>query len=569
MTSSDVVTGRACAARFGRLVRAPVVLLVATAIVCLGLAGMTLSASASGAGSRPVVAATGLRPDTSGQECFFTFPDCTSADPMVAFTMVSSGDSTGCTFKQDTSWGDGTADTIKTYKGGPKGAALATFTHTYAEPGTYSISYTITVTKNNGSCQGGTGGLQFTLPAPPPANCQAAPVTVPATSVSVPIDGTQVTVGYESAQQSFATTTASSGALCTVRSGPVAQPLDLTIPGAMISLGQSDTTATTVDIFAANQVATTIPACDFAALQAQTSASTTPPLKDFANTDNCLLTPTFHASWDFIARWTAPGFVQQVPAQGESPSVEMYTTRPATYYVDLDALPNAPSPSGTFQDTMEALATYVYSTLGQNVPAIDRIALIGDPPQHLLVTNPLGRAVGIDSKNRTHGFSGGGYAEVGRRSFAWILEPVVGDYHVSVNGPGGSKFSTEFADLQFLGHGTAPLLESFSWAGSLPRDGYLRKRFSIRGTALAPVLTPHASKARVKVRKQIRFTLTGSVIPLGIAQVVWLFGDGTRAVGRPAAHRYRKAGRYFPTVTVTDAVGDTVTVKMPVIVVKR
>jgi hypothetical protein len=186
----------------------------------------------------------------------------------------------------------------------------------------------------------------------------------------------------------------------------------------------------------------------------------------------------------------------------------------------------------------------------------------------LLVTNPFGREIGLDRRNRTHSFAGVGYTEVGGRSVAWILEPVLGPYQVKARATPGSRFNVDVADLQFLGHGTAPLIENFTWTGTLGSSGIAKKEFRVHGTALAPVVTPHASRTTVTPATTVRFTLTGSVIPLGIANVTWQFGDGATAVGRPAVHQYRKAGRYFPTVTVTDAVGVTVTVKMPVIVVK-
>ncbi len=260
--------------------------------------------------------------------------------------------------------------------------------------------------------------------------------------------------------------------------------------------------------------------------------------------------------------------MQRVPAQVGSSLTEIYRTRPLTYYIDLATLPNAPPSSGTFQDTLQALESFVYGVIGQNVPPIDRIALIQDPSAHLLVADPQGRMLGIDSHQIAHSFAGGGYTEAGGRSIAWILEPVLGDYHVSMTGPAGLTFSTDVADLQFLGHGSAPLIENFTWLGTLPANGAVSKRFFVRGTALSPVLTPHVSQTRVRPLTQVRFTLTGSVIPLGIASVVWRFGDGTSTTRHPAAHRYHKAGRYMPTVTVTDAVGDTVTVNLPVIVVK-
>jgi hypothetical protein len=396
---------------------------------------------------------------------------------------------------------------------------------------------------------------------------QASPVTVPSTTVPVPIAGKAASIGYGALPLNFTPVTTSEGSICTMHTGVGTQDVALEIPGASpIQIAQSDMSAT-VNFVPANTVGATIPTCNFAPLEAVINPSITPPLSDFAHTNNCLLTPTYDANWDYVARWTMPGIAQKALSPAVNSDVELYTTRPVTYYVDLDTLPGSPGSTGTFQATMQALAAYVEATLSQNLPAIDRIALFQAPPRHLLVTNPFGRTVGIGGNNTVRRFAGAGYAQVGGRSVAWILEPVLGDYHVSLTGRVGSKFRADVADLQFLGHGAAPLIENFAWNGVFGRAGTASKKFSVHGTALSPVLVPHESHTKVKPLTQVRFTLTDSVIPLGITKAVWRFGDGTKATGRPTVHRYRKVGRYTPTLTVTDAAGDTVTVKLKTIIV--
>ena len=559
MTGSGIMRGR-------------VLVALAVVVVCGGGAARGASAGAAVTGGR-VPIAEGVRltnPDAPSQECFFTFPDCLSADPTVTFVMASSNDSTGCVFRQDTSWGDKSADTVKKYKGGKPNTVLATFTHTYTKPGTFQISWTISVLVNpHNACSGGTGGpLQFTLAPPPPLACQSSQVTVPATTASLPPSARGVGITSGPLQLTFTPGVAGPGAQCTMLPAAGSVPVDLSIPGVAspISLGQADLTAT-VGLFAASNVSATIPLCDFGPLQAVTNPGVTPPLTDFAHTNNCFLTPTYHASWDVVARWTVPGgIVQTAHNQVTSSDSPLYSTQPLTYYVDLDTLP---LPQGFSEDTMSALVNFIYPTLAQNLSVLDRIALIQAPSGHLLVTNPFGRLIGLDSANRTHAFAGVGYAEVAGRSIAWILEPVRGSYHVSVRATPGSAFSVDVADLQFLGHGAAPLVENFAWNGTLGSTGTATKRFSVHGTALSPILTPHESTTRTTPLTRVRFTLTGSVIPLGIHKVIWLFGDGTRRRGKIAAHRYARPGRYTPRVTVTDAVGYTVTVELPVVVVKR
>ena len=572
MTGSGKVTRR----RFGRPGRARIVLMTAAAIVGLAVVGVTLSAGA-GAGvtrpglAKPVVGGAGpLRPDSpnpAAQQCFISSASCSSADPTVAFTMFSSNDSSGCVFTQDTSWGDKTPDTILTYVGAPDKTPLATFTHAYPKPGTFTINYTITVTDNpNGNCTGASGQLGFTLLAPPKLACQLSQVTVPAATVPVSVSNEPVNVTFGPMPLTFRPGTATKPEQCALQPAAGVLPVDLKIPNVArpIRLGQTDATAT-IDLFPASSIASAVPDCDFSSLEALTNPSFTPPLGDFAHTNNCLLTPTFHASWDVVARWTVPGIVQMAHVQATNSDTVIYTTQPLTYYVDLDTMP---LPQGFNGDTISVLADFIYSTLAENVPVLDRIAFVQDPSAHLLVTNPVGRQIGIARRNKSHSFAGAGYAEVKGRSVAWILEPVRGRYGVTVRALAGSRFQVDVADLQFLGHGTAPLVENFTWKGRLGRRGVARRRFTVRGTALAPTVTPHASATRVKPQTRVTFTLNGSVITLGTAKVLWQFGDGTSAVGQPAEHRYRKAGQYTPTVTVTDVVGDTVTVTMPAIVVQ-
>lgn len=567
MAGSDVARRRR---QIGRLVRAWA---AAAAIIFVLGAGAAQAAGAGVAatpGPAPVVdAGRVMHPDALGQECFFTFPACTSADPAVTFVMETGSDTTGCVFRQDTSWGDHSADTVITYNGGKPGTPLTTFTHTYAAPGTFQISYTISLKVNpHDACLGGSGNLRFTLAAPPALACQSSPVTVPATSAVLPPSGRGVGLGYGSLQLAFTPGVTGTGARCTMLPVTGSQPVDLRIPGAAtpITLGQTDMTAT-VSLVAASSVATTIPLCDFGPLQALTDPSVTPALADFAYTNDCFLTPTYHAKWDVVARWSVPGgIVQTLPGHGTNSGTTLYTTQPLTYYVDLDTLPLPQDFSG---DTMSALVDFIYSTLAHNLPVPDRIALIQNPSAHLLITNPRGRLVGLDGKNHTHVFAGAGYAEVGGRPVAWILEPMFGAYHVSVRGKSGSKFSVDLADLQFLGHGNAPLVENFAWNGTLSSAGTASRQFHVHGTALSPVLTPKESRTRVRPLTRVHFTLANSVVPLGVTRVLWRFGDGTRARGKLAAHRYRKPGRFTPSVTVTDAAGYTAMVKLPVIIVRR
>jgi hypothetical protein len=142
----------------------------AVTMVGAGVGGVAQAAPArSGtapSGPRAAIAARagGLRggraADTSGKpaECFYTFPDCASSDPEVAFEITSVGDTTSCEFQDTVEWGDKTVVT-RQFPGGQNGAVLWTFRHSYDRPGGYTI--TVTGSTVSGGCGPASGTLTF------------------------------------------------------------------------------------------------------------------------------------------------------------------------------------------------------------------------------------------------------------------------------------------------------------------------------------------------------------------------------------------------------------------------
>lgn len=122
--------------------------------------GNQMGASTSLAPSAPASASHGK---AAPKKCFYTFPNCTSTDPTANFRIVSNGDTSSCTFKYTTDWGDGKTD-VKSFPGGPNGATLGKFSHTYDDkkPQTWSITVTGAVTSGT-SCTANGGTLMFTL----------------------------------------------------------------------------------------------------------------------------------------------------------------------------------------------------------------------------------------------------------------------------------------------------------------------------------------------------------------------------------------------------------------------
>ncbi|HET7017614.1 MAG TPA: PKD domain-containing protein, partial [Streptosporangiaceae bacterium] len=518
--------------------------------------------------ARPVpgpVPGTGTPADSPGQACFFTFPNCTSGDPAVAFTMNSAGDSTGCTFQQDTEWGDGSHTTLS-YNGGKNGMALITFQHAYSAPGVYQISSTIVVQVQTGSCSGGTFSLQFTLPAPPDVSCQSAQFSTTPLQVPVNLPSNPLQLSYGPASLSFGAGKTSGGSLCTMPPAASVLPVDIDVPHATpVKIAEIDSTDS-IEFHAANNAAIGVPNCNFSALQALASTAVTPPLSDFAGTNNCLLTPTFHASWDVVAKLSSPGFTVTARSAATGKQLTLFSTGPVTYYVDLDTMPNSPGSSATFTQTMQALESFVRTTLLQDIPVIDKIALFQVTPGRSQVTDPLGRLVGVGTDTKvTRSFPGAGYAKVGGRSIAWVLEPVPGTYHVTIRGTARSKFQADFTILELLGHGDNPIIKNIGQKASLGAGGTATSKVPEVGQADVPVPQPHESHTRIAKGQKVTFNLHHSVIGFIPAKVTWSFGDGSKASVSPATHTFKRAGHFVPEVTVTNALDYSVTVSLHVI----
>lgn len=137
-------------------------------------AGAVSTGTPAAIASGPASIAESAQETGSSAPCFkASYPDCSSTDPDVSWGAVSSGDTSGCEFQEDVAWGDGTTNDY-TFPGGPDGTQLATFTHKYSKPGTYTI--TATGQTLQGSCSTFDATLQFTLltaATPPPGGTPA------------------------------------------------------------------------------------------------------------------------------------------------------------------------------------------------------------------------------------------------------------------------------------------------------------------------------------------------------------------------------------------------------------
>jgi hypothetical protein len=559
---ADTRTGKHRGANL--LMRACTVALTTMTVIGLSLTGTAQAAPARpvpGVAIGPAAGIAGHARANNSMPCFYTFPDCMSSDPRASFEIVSVGDTSSCTFTADVDWGDG-ATSSQTFSGGPDGSGLAAFDHKYSMDGIYSIAWSSDVA--SGSCSSNSGTLQFTL-FPCPASSDRTHVTLPAVHAPVVLPK-KFSLSYGSLPLTFTLVSGGSSAVCAVRSDQGALPVIINIPEKSIQVADSVTTAT-VDFIPADDPSADVPSCDFSLLDSLVSAVSPVKISDFADTDKCLLTGHSHGSGSIIARWSIPGFAEYSPRLGFG--IKVYSTPPLTYYVDLSALPGARQPSASFQEILQHVETLIHTTLIKNLPMVDKVGIVQDPPANLLVTDPLGRTVGIGSNHKLHVFPGAGYVRIGNRSIAWILEPIPGAYHVTADGKPGSQFHTDFTVLQFLGHGAKPLKTNTQWHGTLSRNGTAARMFSAKGSSLQPVIRPHESRTRVRPGQKVRFSLAGSVIPFGPVTVIWMFGDGKHAVGRAVTHRFARAGRFRPDVIVINALGTKVTVLLARIIVRR
>src|SRR5260370_5789284 len=162
---------------FRRAYRAPRIAramtrLVAVAAMFIASLAATGTASAVPASGKQGGASTSLAPSApansghgkaAAKQCFYTFPNCTSTDPTAKFRIVRKADNSSCTFQYTTDWGDG-KKYVMSFPGGPNGATLSRFSHTYDvnKPQTWSITVTGVVTSGT-SCTANGGTLMFTL----------------------------------------------------------------------------------------------------------------------------------------------------------------------------------------------------------------------------------------------------------------------------------------------------------------------------------------------------------------------------------------------------------------------
>ena len=113
--------------------------------------------------SQPAPSPTAVQsplPASAGQ-CVFVLPnqvDCTSSLPEITLEGENDGDTSGCTFSGQISWGDGTQQTV--HYQGANGIPSFVANHIYSQHGTFSITLTPSVV--SGECSAFNGSYAFT-----------------------------------------------------------------------------------------------------------------------------------------------------------------------------------------------------------------------------------------------------------------------------------------------------------------------------------------------------------------------------------------------------------------------
>ena len=110
---------------------------------------------------QPTQTSTATSAPVPSTPCVLLLPnqvDCTSSNAEVTLEAENIGDTSGCTFSDQVTWGDGSQQTVQ-YQGA-NGVPTVVATHTYQQNGTYSVTATPSVL--SGPCTSSNGSYTFT-----------------------------------------------------------------------------------------------------------------------------------------------------------------------------------------------------------------------------------------------------------------------------------------------------------------------------------------------------------------------------------------------------------------------
>ncbi len=124
------------------------------------MAVLSLSALLLG-GHVAALAATSPAPAAGGRCVFWgEAHDCQSTNPTVVLEVLNQHETSQCLFHESWSWGDGSSEQEASLRGSIEGSTQLLGTHTYARPGTYTVSV-------NGYVAAEEQDLEYVCEAPP------------------------------------------------------------------------------------------------------------------------------------------------------------------------------------------------------------------------------------------------------------------------------------------------------------------------------------------------------------------------------------------------------------------
>jgi hypothetical protein len=188
------------------------------------------------------------------------------------------------------------------------------------------------------------------------------------------------------------------------------------------------------------------------------------PRCDFAGTANgCFINAPPSGSGK-VARWSTDGFQESVFG------VNVANSGPLTFYVNLDDFNGSFS---SFSGLLQQVEQFIHQTLIANLSGIDNLAIIQDPPNDLLVTDPLGRHTGIPSlgSNPIVEIPSSGYFRSAEVSAVILVEPQEGSYHVELIGSPGDQFGLSMSTASFRRRLAVPLVNEQDAQGTIDPTG--------------------------------------------------------------------------------------------------
>lgn len=310
-------------------------------------------------------------------------------------------------------------------------------------------------------------------------------------------------IGYGNLPLQFSVQPAVGGSLCRLRSNEGHLPVNLIVPTPLgpkhLHVADSVSTAT-LDFVTVDGAPGSV--CDFGYYAAYRRALlfATTFVPDPAH--NCFLNG--RTPGNLAVRWSIPGFKEFAVLPGGKRRF-VASTPPLTYYVDVGELIGR-SPLVLSTDVVQRIESYIHATLIANLPMVDDMAIIQDPPAHVRALDPNGRRAGHGV--RVSEIPGASYHEFSDRSLLWIPRPATGGYAVTVSGAPKERYSLAFTYVRMLGaRHDLPAADAHT-AGILPPSGArttffaldpARARLGVRKThrcVVPPITSATAARAR-------------------------------------------------------------------------